>query len=94
MPWAWVARRVASDGRAQPQGAEKRPSEMCALDRHDRLVIRPPPPAGPEDLQTTVQLRCNTLVLVGEAANTALGQATMSPAVLLLAASAYSPVHR
>eukprot|EP00966_Prymnesium_polylepis_P146955 3394043-Prymnesium_polylepis.1 len=26
---------------------------MCALDRPDRLVIRPPQPAGPEDLQTT-----------------------------------------
>eukprot|EP00966_Prymnesium_polylepis_P251993 5825914-Prymnesium_polylepis.1 len=24
---------------------------MCALDRPDRLVIRPPRPAGPEDLQ-------------------------------------------
>ena len=48
MSWAWVARRVASDGRAQPQGAEKRPSEMCALDRPDRLVIRPHRPPVPK----------------------------------------------
>ena len=48
MSWAWVARRVASDGRAQPQGAEKRPSEMCALDRPNRLVIRPHRPPVPK----------------------------------------------